>query len=198
MDILIEVTRRVRIFTGSPINPAFRLALQRARAEVGELACTPTRCLRPVVQGDSNLCVAACAEMILEFFGAQGDQDQLARDLGLLSGTMSVALPDGEEQEVADLLQRREGRIAANIVSDISSFWDAVKTYIDLQTPIILFDNHHARIVSGYLRVSLEGRIIQGLSLVDPLDGSNLCWESFAEHRVKYKKLLVCDFADNP
>jgi hypothetical protein len=126
-------------------------------------------------------CVAACAQMLLDFYRYEYSQEVLAQELGLGTISMPTALDcSAAEFEVIRAVDRLS-RGALDVVMNVCwpSFWDEIEAELCQNRPTVLFSFGHARVVGGFFRILVLDRIsLRGLLLYDP-QGVVAHWECF-------------------
>ncbi|WP_433270526.1 hypothetical protein ACQPZF_10015 [Actinosynnema sp. CS-041913] len=133
-------------------------------------------CGRPFRQETEAWAVAACAQVVLDFYRYRYDQERLAEELGL--GTEDSPIADGGH-DVALVLETLTGK--ALTAETTAPTFAEYRSEVREQRPSISFVPGHARVVTGYTRMSslrLIGASFAGLLVQDPWEGGAR-WENY-------------------
>lgn len=142
--------------------------------------------MRP--QEEEELCVAACAEMMLDFYRDEYTQQEIATALGLGATGLSCAR---HEFEIVEVLEALAGHgFLAWLNACPHSFGREVKKEIRENRPLILIGGSHARVIVGYIEINLPGGKFPalGFSLYNPWPpgkGEIEYWEAFDPSRYR-------------
>jgi hypothetical protein len=153
-------------------------------------------CYELRAQQTSVWCVAASAQMLLDFYRYNYLQTRLATELGL--GTLSNpnGLPYGNEQLVVDTLEDLTSN-ALDAAMNWSPSWTEFRNEIRANRPLISFIPGHSRTVAGYTRSGLPWLSpFRGLLVYDPWPpnaGVVTRWENFdtQSYRVTFNAHLT-------
>lgn len=143
-------------------------------------------------------CVAASAEMLLNFYRYQYDQPRLAKELGL--GTCSVpnGLPYSQVGKVVTVLEKLTSN-NLDVTMITNPGWSTFQDEIRANRPLISFVPGHSRTVAGFTQtlLTLPGQLpFKGLLVYDPwpptdcdhpeAGGVITKWENFATQTYQY------------
>ncbi|MEU4806460.1 hypothetical protein [Actinosynnema sp. NPDC023587] len=145
----------------------------RPRVDTRELRL----CGRPFRQETAEWAAAACVQVVLDFYRYRYDQERLAEELGL--GTEEHPVP-GDEHDVAPALETLTGKALTAVLTSSPTFAEYRSEVRELR-PSISFVPGHARVVTGYTRMSslrLIGASFAGLLVQDPWEG-DARWENY-------------------
>jgi len=148
-------------------------------------------CFSPETEAEKPWCVAACVQMVLEYFGIAAPQDGLAGQLGLGPQNDPIFMPCGTEFKVITTIESQsQAKLHAEMNTCPITFWDAMVQEINSGRPAILMANGHARIVTGYniLHFGLDDGL-RLLSLYDP-EGHPVPFELY--QNLNYAMLITC------
>ncbi|MBB5958364.1 hypothetical protein FHS29_004972 [Saccharothrix tamanrassetensis] len=147
----------------------------RPRVDTRELAL----CGRPFRQETDAWAVAACAQVVLDYYRYRYDQERLAEELGL--GTEDHPVAHGEQDVALALaLETLTGKALTAETTTAPTFAEYRSEVRELR-PSIGFVPGHARVVTGYTRMSslrLIGASFAGLLVQDPWEGGAR-WENY-------------------
>jgi len=129
-------------------------------------------------QNSNGFCLAACAQMVLHYWGIMVDQAQIAQQLGVQPG---VGAPAGR---ITRLTSHR-----LRVIYDVGE-WEVLQAWLDKQIPLIAMIQagelphwlgeyfQHAVVVTGYARshVWLLDPAAPPETLVVPIDDFMLAW----------------------
>lgn len=126
-------------------------------------------------------CVAASAQMLLDFYRYNYPQTRLATELGL--GTLSNpnGLPYSRDGDVVTVLQNMTSNALASHMNTTPN-WNEFRNEIRANRPLISFVPGHSRTVAGYCRLSIASISFRGLLVYDPwppTTGVITSWENF-------------------
>ncbi|MEV0675787.1 hypothetical protein AB0I60_04600 [Actinosynnema sp. NPDC050436] len=145
----------------------------RPRVDTRELSL----CGRPFRQETAEWATAACVQVVLDFYRYRYDQERLAEELGL--GTEEHPVP-GDEHDVAPALETLTGKALTAELTPTPTFAE-YRSEVREWRPSISFVPGHARVVTGYTRMSslrLIGASFAGLLVQDPWEGGAR-WENY-------------------
>ncbi|MFE9748420.1 hypothetical protein ACFYOT_26235 [Saccharothrix saharensis] len=134
-------------------------------------------CVRPPRQETDEWALAACVQVLLDFYRYRYDQERLASELGL--GTEEAPVR-GTWRDVAPAVRGLTGEALSVAVSTAPTFTEYL-TEVREERPSISFVPGHARLVTGYTRMSslrLMGAGFAGLLVQDPAEGAAR-WENY-------------------
>ncbi|CCH29225.1 hypothetical protein ABZ816_38370 [Actinosynnema sp. NPDC047251] len=145
----------------------------RPRVDTQELRL----CGRPFRQETAQWATAACVQVVLDFYRYLYDQERLAEELGLGTEEFPVS---GDEHDVAPALETLTGKALTAELTSTPTFAE-YRSEVREHRPSISFVPGHARVVTGYTRMSslrLIGASFAGLLVQDPWDGGAR-WENY-------------------
>ncbi len=136
-------------------------------------------------------CVAASAEMVLNFYRYSYDQIRIAQELGL--GTLAIpnGLPYARVGDVVTVMENLTSN-ALDVTMHTNPGWSVFRNEILANRPLISFVPGHSRKVAGYTRslIALVNQIpFRGLLVYDPWPpnaGVITRWENFAVQTYQY------------
>jgi hypothetical protein len=142
-------------------------------------------------------CVAASAEMLLNFYRYGYSQVRLATELGLGTLANPNGLPYARDGDVVTVIERLSSN-ALDATMTYNPSWTLFRDEIRANRPLISFVPGHSRTVAGYTRslIHLIGSIgFRGLLVYDPWPPSTgviTRWENFATqtYRVAFTAVL--------
>jgi hypothetical protein len=143
-------------------------------------------------------CVAASAEMLLNFYRYHYDQVRLADELDLGTCASPNGLPYGQENKVVNALENlTSNALDASMHADPS--WSVHRDEIRANRPLISFIPRHSRTVVGYTQslLHLPGKLpFRGVLVYDPWPPTNCAtpnaggvitrWENFNTQTYRY------------
>lgn len=136
-------------------------------------------------------CVAASAEMVLNFYRYSYDQIRLAQELGLGTLANPNGLPYSRVGDVVTVMENLTSN-ALDVTMYTNPGWDVFRDEIRANRPLISFVPGHSRTVAGYTRskIALVNQIpFSGLLVYDPWPpnvGVITRWENFAIQTYQY------------
>lgn len=134
-------------------------------------------CVRPPLQETDAWALAACVQVLLDFYRYRYDQERLASELGLGTEDSPVR---GSWREVALAVETLTGKALSAELSTAPAFAE-YRTEVREERPSISIVPGHARVVTGYTRMSslrLIGASFAGLLVQDPAEGAGR-WENY-------------------
>jgi hypothetical protein len=134
-------------------------------------------------------CVAASAEMMLNFYRYEYNQVRLAQELGLGTLANPNGLPYARVGDVVTVLERLA---CLDVTMVTNPAWSVFQNEIRDNRPLISFVPGHSRTVAGYTRhlIGLPAQLpFRGLLVYDPWPpnvGVITKWENFATQTYQY------------
>ncbi len=134
-------------------------------------------------------CVAASAEMLLNFYRYHYDQVRLAQELGLGTLANPEGLPYARVGDVVTVLEALTSN-ALDVTMHVDPVFDIFRDEIRANRPLISFVPGHSRTVAGYTRNILSFPVpFRGLLVYDPWPpnvGVITRWENVATQTYQY------------
>jgi hypothetical protein len=143
-------------------------------------------------------CVAASAEMLLNFYRYQYDQPRLAEELNLGTCANPSGLPYSQVGSVVTVIENLTSN-ALDVTMHTNPGWTVFRNEIKANRPMISFIPGHSRTVAGYIQwfiAPLGQTPFKGLLVYDPwppttcalpdAGGAITRWENFATQTYQY------------
>jgi hypothetical protein len=161
------------------LAPPAALLADLKTVEIKYSKCSQShRCFELRTQVISPWCAPTSVEMLLAFYRYEYSQRDIAYALGqetILYGAIDLGV--GSEYLISEAISTlTRGALHARMYS--RGFWPIIVEEVTANRPLILFSGGHARVVTGYSVLNIDGTLCNGLILYDPL-GFETCWEAF-------------------
>lgn len=151
-------------------------------------------------QPNTEWCVPASAQMMLQYHGVTETQDAIATELGLYDSEGNpIRLPDEKAAiaKVSSVLMNLNSENVPTVtvpsVAVSSPDWDWMKDQILTTGPFISFVTGHARVAVGYSTYDLsDGTPAQMLKLHDPWGTTGVIWRTAFAPSTRHACATTC------